>query len=181
MSEFDPDAEVDGRYILSFVESAGEVSQIFRKKLEEELEKHGISDVSADNWYRNGDVSTAFDEVTDSIGDSTINQGGKEIGRTVPFPEDIDGPKAGFKMLNEMHKQAYRDSSMDWPAGRWTYEELSETTVRVGATEAYPYPVPLIEGVVEGVTEVLGPDTALINVEETTPNADEKAAFKVDW
>lgn len=176
--------EGQGLYILSFFESAGEVSPVFEKKARELFAEYGLEDVEPDEFYPGGRISDAFFDVVDSVGEMTMRQGGEQMGRDVPWPPGVDEPHEGLATIDAVHQEAARASkdapaSIQRPAGGYTHERLGPSSAHVGITENYPYPQIMAEGVFVGIVEGLGVRSATIS--ETTPQGDEIAAWEISW
>lgn len=180
MSEYGPEAAGDGRYLVAFIESAGEVSPVFERKLRE-MASERFETLSEEEWYRLDDMKSLYEEVHEEVGDATMRQGGIENAKAIPWPDEVTTIEDGLQMLNNMHKDATRGSDEEFPAGRYTFEMTAARSLRFGVTEAFPWPSPFVEGAVTGLIQDLGPGDAAPTLEETTPDANEKAAWNVTW
>ncbi|MFC7059246.1 hypothetical protein [Halovenus salina] len=134
MSYYDPEAEATGKYMVAFIESAGKVSPVFERKVREIFEDH-MGTLEADSWYLNADVEKAFQEVLEEVGEKTMMEGGVESGKAIEWPDDVETVMDGFEIWNSFHEAAYRNSDLDFPAGKYTVEQLGDREVRVGITE----------------------------------------------
>lgn len=179
MPEHDPNSEVQGRYPLATVESAGEVSPVFERKARELFSEH-LDELDAEQWYSTGDVVAAYHDLRDEVGEATMRQGGIEAGQAIPWPDEITSPMDAFGALTEMHQDAFRNSSQEFPAGRYTFEPSGDREARVGISKAYPFTEPHAEGVFVGITKSLGGGSAP-SVEAVDPVDEEAAAFVVSW
>jgi hypothetical protein len=177
--EYDNSSEVIGRYPLATVRSAGQVSPVFEKKARELFNEY-LDDLDDERWYETGRVVEAYQSLSDAVGESTMRQGGKESAKAVEWPPEVTEPMDGLGALAQMHKEAFRNSDREFPAGRYTFESLGERRAHVGVTEDYPFTVPHAEGVFIGVVQDLtnagNPTTA-----ERTPKSEEQAAFEIEW
>lgn len=179
VTEYDPDAEVIGRYPLATVKSAGEVSPVFEQKARELFTEH-MGDLDADEWYSAADVVAAYEALSEEVGEATMRQGGKESARAVEWPPAVETPMEGLGALAQMHKEAFRGSDREFPAGKYTFEPLGDRRAHVGVSEDYPFTVPHAEGVFVGVVQDLS-DGVRPTIEATEPNPDEQAAFEIEW
>ncbi|MFC7057114.1 hypothetical protein [Halovenus salina] len=104
MSDYDPDAEVVGKYMLAFIESAGEVSPVFESKVRSTFEEY-TGKVKPDKWYRAEDVKQTYEAILADVGPRTMKNGGVETANTLPFDEDksVEGALA---LLCEEHTAA---------------------------------------------------------------------------
>jgi hypothetical protein len=180
VTEYDPDSQADGRYIVAFVESAGEVSPVFEQKVRQIFENH-LSGVDSGKWYRTGDVAAAFAEINDTVGAATMKKGGVESARAVPWPDDTDTVGTALQTVQEMHREAFRDSELENPAGNYTCRDIGDRVAHVGITEGFPFAPVFAEGVFEQIGRQFGPEDGLVQLETTTPHDDEAAAWEMTW
>jgi hypothetical protein len=178
MDEYDPNAEVDGEYVVAFVESAGKVSPVFERKVREILEDH-IGSIEPGQWYRTGDLEEAYQQIHREIGDKTMQQGGEEVGKAIPWPDGVETVADALDMLNDIHKSVYRNSSSEFPAGKYTIEHLGDNSARVGVTPGYQYSDPFARGVFSGIGATLGGSTPSLESTDTRP--EETAAWIMEW
>lgn len=180
MSGYDPDAEATGKYMVAFVESAGEVSPVFERKVREIFEQH-MGTLEADSWYRNADVNKAFDEILDEVGEKTMKQGGVESGKAIEWPDEVDTVMDALGIWNTFHEAAYRNSHLDFPAGKYTAEKRGDRTARIGITDGYNLSAAFAKGCSKGIAQDLGPNDGPITIEDTDPEATEQAAWILRW
>lgn len=184
----DEDTEVTGRYVVSMVESAGEVSPVFKKKMNELLSTHGIDNPEPDEWYDANAFAEAVSQATEQIGTQTVVQAGEEMGRDVPKPEGITSPHDVLAEVDESQQAAYRNSSEPRPAGSYTYERLGERAARSAVTEKFAYPDEICEGSLRGITKDIVDRAADVTMEEVEPQptdhpekAPERIAYRIEW
>ncbi|SDJ33705.1 hypothetical protein SAMN05216226_102187 [Halovenus aranensis] len=178
----DSQAEVTGRYIVSMAESAGEVSPVFERKIRELLEEHGIKDPEADGWYSAEHFVEAVNRASEDIGSKTILEAGTQMGRDVPQPEEVDGPKDALAIADEAQQAAYRNASEERPAGGYKYEETGENSVRMGVTSKFPYPEEIAKGSIKGIVEsTTSGSAAAVVISEVNANPDEMCAYEIEW
>jgi len=179
MGEADLTAELNGKYVKAIVESADEVSPVFARKLRETLEDNGIYSLEEADWHRVGDFVSAYEDISEDVGEKTIYQAAVEQGRLVPLPDDADVLTA-FDVVRQTLKTEYRNSDREYPVGKFTVEQTDETTIRFGATDEWPYPRTIVGGVAEGVArQVL--DGGAVTVTEIDSQSDEAIAYEVSW
>lgn len=179
MGEYDPEAEVIGTYIVAFIGATGEVSPTFERKAREKFEQH-VGEITVDGWYRLGNVVQVYQELLEDVGPTTIREGGVAAAKHLPFPAKLNLEDA-FEELREEQRAVYRSSEVDEPAGNYVVTLTGDNTVRVAITEAYPLTAPFAAGIFEGVITHWGEQDPAPVLEETTPRADEKKAWTVDW
>jgi len=177
---YDPTAEATGRYIVAFVEAAGEVSPVFARKVQEIFEEK-IGDISADEYYRHESVKEGFEAVLVEVGPKTMTEGGIATAKELPFPEDTTIQEA-LEMLRDEHSvgKSYRNTDSDRPGGQYRCE-LAGASGHFGATEGYPYTKPYVRGIYQGIIEKYGPREARPRFEETAPRDGEQFAWQVEW
>jgi hypothetical protein len=182
-----PKATGRGMYVLSFFESAGEVSPVFERKAREMFEEQGLTDIDPEEYYPIDDIAPAFYSVVDDIGDKTMRQGGRQMGRDVPWPDGVEEPHDGLQTIDAIHQEASparengRTLDVDRPAGGYTYERRDDAAARVGITERYPYPPVMAEGVFLGIVDGLHDGVVSVEAEPTDPTHDERRAWTLSW
>lgn len=175
-----------GRYLLSFFQSAGEVSPVFERKAKQLFDDHGLDDVQADAYYPMDSVVDAFQSVVDEIGSETMRQGGKEMGRAVPFPEPVTGPHEALQFMDTAHVEANcpRDDAPDRierPGGGYTYERLGDQTARFGITEDFAFPAELGRGGAVGAIQQFTDGPQPVSVEQVSARGGETTAWELSW
>lgn len=177
----DSEAEVTGRYVVEFVESAGAVSPVFERKIRSLLEEKGIDDPQPDDWYRAESFVAAVEEVASSIGEKTIFEAGVQMGNAVPQPDGVTTPVEALRAVDESHQAAYRNARTQYPAGQFTFERLGDRTVRMGVTENWPYPKETMTGNLKGVVQSTANETAIVEISDAEPTGNELYAVEVSW
>ncbi len=178
-----PETEGQGLYLLSFIQSAGEVSPVFERKAKNLLEEHGLKNVEEEGYYDMDDILTAFDDVVDEVGENTMRQGGEQMGVDAPLPPEVDSPHAALEFADVIYKEAHRfaESVGEDDTLAYTYEKRGSQSAHVGITDTYPYPEVMGEGAFPGfVKNVLGENTR-VQMTETDPNANERRAWTLEW
>ena len=178
MTEYDPDAEGNGEYIVAVVRSAGAVSSVFQRKVKAVFEQE-LGGASADEWYSVADIAAAFDEIERRAGRDAMESAGRAATETLPWPEDAETVPAGLAVLNDLHAGAYRNSDRKFPAGRATFELVGDRTARVGITDVYPYPASFARGSFRGVVSSVTGGSATLT--PTEPHDGERAAWTMEW
>jgi hypothetical protein len=178
MQGHDPDAEVSGKYVLAFVESAGEVSAVFERKVRATFEDE-IGAVEPDGWYRTADVKSAYHSVLSSVGSKTMKQGGKATAEVLDFPVEYSVAEA-MTALQEEHSAAgvYRNTDSDTPAGQYTFS-IDGRSGHFGATTGYPYTEPFVAGIYERLIAKHG--GSVPDLTETEPASGEQFAWEASW
>lgn len=179
-----PETEITGRYVNSMVESTGKVSPVFKRKMEELLEEYGIDDPDPEAWYSAESFAEAVERVADEIGDKTVSEAGKQMGRDVPKPPEVESPHDVLGQMHDQHYQSYRNVERG-SIGGYTYERIDDTTVRLGVTEGFPYPTGIALGAPIGITEDItgnSVSTEDVTTEPTDPEkSPEREAYELSW
>lgn len=173
--------EVTGLYVTAFLESAGEVSAVFEKKLRQVLQSNGIEDPSPEEWYSADDFVDAVVEVSETIGDKTVRQASVEMGHNVPWADEVDDPKSIVEKVDESGKNAYRNHSGEYAIGRYVIEEFGDGTATVAVEPAFPYPIEVAEGATKGAMEVACDEANVVSVESVEAEPNRKGAFRLTW
>ncbi len=183
----DPDVEVTGRYITSMVNSAGEVSPVFGRKMEELLGEFGLADPEPESWYSAQDFAEAVDSATDQIGSKTVAQAGEEMGKDVPKDEFAD-PHEALAGADAAQQAAYRGGQTTRPAGGYTYEKVDATEAHLGVTEPFPYQEEIAKGALVGILKDMVERESQVSAEETDTKptedpekAPEREAYVISW
>jgi hypothetical protein len=180
----DSDIEITGRYVNSMVESTGKVSPVFRRKMEELLEEYGISDPDPEAWYNAASFAEAVDRVADEIGNKTVSEAGKQMGEDVPKPPDVESPHDVLEQMHDQHYKSYRNVERG-SIGGYTYERIDDTTVRLGVTEGFPYPMGIARGATIGIAADITGNTVSTESVPTKPTGPDKSpemeAYELSW
>lgn len=179
MSGYDRDSKVTGKYLLAFVESTGEVSPVFQRKTQNLFEEK-IGELDPDEWYNTEIVTSVYEDIRDDVGPNTMRQGGEAVGDAVPYPGELSIEEA-IDRLNEEHKQSFRDSSMERPAGKYLVKNQNDRSARMGVDNDYAFPKSLVNGVFTAFIKEHGPSDANPEFDEVEPNGDELFAWEVTW
>lgn len=176
--------EGQGLYVLSFFDSAGEVSPVFEKKARELFSEYNLEDVQPNEFYSGAKISDAFFDVVNEVGEKTMRQGGVQMGKDVPWPDGVDTPHEGLTTINAVHQEAARSTgtepgNIEYPAGQYTYEQTGPSAARVGITENYPYPEVMAEGVFVGIVDGLGGSSP--DIESADARDNEISAWSIEW
>ncbi len=178
MPAYDPDSEGDGRYVASFVEAAADVSPVFERRVEAVFDEV-LGGADTDEWYRTGDIVTAFERLEQEAGEKTMEKGGRAAAKAVPWPDGVAGVEERLAFLDDAHRDAYRDSEMDAPGGGYTFESTGDRSARVGLTDAYPYPDSFGRGAFKGVVDTTVGTMPVL--EHVSSRDGERSAWKMEW
>jgi hypothetical protein len=180
MTEYDRNAEAIGRYIVGFVEAAGEVSPIFERKARKMFEKH-MGALDPEEWYDLSDCVAAFEEILDEVGPKTMEEGGVAAADALPLDDDLSLEEA-LAGLNELQTgPTYRNTEMDAPAGEYLFTLNGDRSGRFAVSDAWPLTEPYAKGVYKGVVGRWGLSGNRPEFEKVMPNEEERFAWNVEW
>lgn len=179
MPEYDADALVIGKYLTAFVQSTGDVSPVFERKTRNLFEDQ-LGELDPEGWYELGTVAELYKRLENDVGTATMRKGGVATGEALPIDtsNDID---AALEQLNTEHKQVYKNTDSEWPAGKYFIDYDGTRSARVGVDEAYPFPESFVEGVYDAFIKRYGPGDASPSMESVDPRSDERFVWHVDW
>ena len=148
-----PDATVTGGNILSMLAAMGP----FRKRGEQILEEHGITEVHPDRWYPFASYVAALGTIGKKMGPNTLYQIGKQIPNHVPLPPGLDTVEkvlASFGFAYDMNHQGT-------PHGVITYKLDDDRHATIVSGTAYP--CDFDRGVIQGFFQKLLSARVVVN------------------
>jgi len=80
----------------------------FQKLLKGILEKHGVANISPQEWYSLQPTLDALKEIEEKYGHSILSQVGEQAASRAPLPPGIDSFKACISALNVTIKNMHR-------------------------------------------------------------------------
>lgn len=181
MADSNSTAELSGQYIASLVESAGDVSPVFERKVRNIFKEYISDEIEYDQWYPVPEVTDTYQRIERQVGSSTMQKGGAASAQAVDWPEGITSVSDGLELLDDMHQQAHRGGEDQYPGGRYIVDIDGSDEARVAVSSDWPYTVPLAEGVFRGVVKDLGDRDTVPALEEVEPRYDEESAWKLTW
>lgn len=176
-------AHGQGMYVLSFFESAGDVSPVFERKARDIFADYGLEDIDPEQHYHYDKIAPAFHAVVENAGEKTMRQGGKQMGLDIPWPDGVDDVHDALAALDDIHTQATSapdGAGVTRPAGGYTYEREGDRSARVGITTRYPNPEPMVLGVYTGIADSMAAD-AFPEFERVDAEDGERAAWLLSW
>ncbi|HEX8243143.1 MAG TPA: hypothetical protein VF541_06600 [Longimicrobium sp.] len=139
------DATVSGGNILSMLAAMGP----FRKRGEQILSEHGISNVDVEAWYPLPAYVASLRTIGLKMGPNTLLQIGKQIPHHVPLPPGLDT----FEKVLASFGIAFDMNHRGVSPGTITYDLHSERSADI--TTGTPYPCEFDRGVIQGFFQVL--------------------------
>lgn len=178
----DSETEVTGVYVNAFLESAGEVSPVFEQRLRSVLDDHGISDPVPEEWYPAQQFVDAVTEVSNTIGDQVILQAGVDMGKNVPWADEVsDDPGDVLEYVARTADEAYRNSTEEYPIGQYQIETVESGRAVVAVTEKWPYPKEVVQGAIKGALKVSSDRVERATVTTIDANVNQAARFEITW
>jgi hypothetical protein len=171
-------AKVASLYIKGFVQSAGEVSPVFQRKLQDVLDEHGLDAVSNNGFYSYKTFTRAVEDIENEIGDKTLRQAGATMVEVDDQIAASTSLEEGLQTLKQQNEAAFQKFAVD-EVGTYDWERVSDAEVRVATVGGYQNPEPLAEGIISGVADVATDGSPIVKT--TDPKPDEVHAFLVTF
>lgn len=170
----DSNVEVNGQTVLSVVHAFPEALQSQGERI---LADNGIEDPAEDEWYPQAAWLDAFSDLTDSMGESTLEQIGKTIPRSAEWPPGTDSVVEGVESIDSAYHMNHRGGEI----GNYEADRVGENTIQVTCDN--PYPCAFDMGILKGVVEEFG--DARARVDEVGDGCREAGAdhcrYEVTW
>ena len=170
----DSDVEVNGQTVLSVVHAFPESLQERGKRI---LANHGIEDPRMETWYPQEAWLAAFSELSESMGESTLERIGKMIPQSAEWPPDTDTVVDGVESIDAAYHMNHRNGEI----GNYAAERLEENTIHVTCDN--PYPCAFDTGILKGVVEEFGDSRARVNEigASCREEGSENCLYEVTW
>ncbi|GKZ12821.1 MULTISPECIES: hypothetical protein [Haladaptatus] len=165
--------QVKGDSLTSVVQAVSRLSEAYRKRVLDVLDKNGVPEPQVGEWYSLPAAIDSLDELVDGIGPRTVKTIGKEIPETVEWPPQIDSVEAGLTGLDDVYQMYHRGGDV----GYYEFEKTGETEGRMICET--PYPSPMDQGIVEGIVKKFNDSGAFVEVERDETAS--KRTFDVSW
>lgn len=166
--------EVNGQTVLSFVDG---VPGSFEEKAQRILAENGIEEPESGDWYPQEAWLEAFEEVANSIGESTLNNIGQSIPENAEWPLGVDGVLDGIESIDLAYHQNHRGGDI----GHYEAEQVDDSTVRVECTN--PYPCTFDQGIIKAVGREFSDEFVRVDEVGTDCRNDggNKCVYEVSW
>lgn len=125
-----PWVEVKGAAVLSFLEGMGG----FRNRALLILERHGIPDPKEDKWYPQQAWLDAFKEISEHIGQATLEAIGKKIPDTAVWPPEVKSLEDSLASIDIAYHLNHRGGEI----GHYRFEKTGGTSARIVCDNPYP-------------------------------------------
>lgn len=168
-----------GEFILGFVQSITDLMSAFEGKAHRILEENGIEDPEPGEEYEAQKAIAALNQMVDNFGEKTTQKLGADQVTIAQWPDHVETVSDAFAANNDIYYSAYVDPNEE-QLGKFRFEKTGDGEGRAAVTAEFPYPVVFAKGICEGLIEQFG-DSPRVRITETDPQADEKAAFELEW
>jgi hypothetical protein len=141
----------------------------FQKSLRDILSKHGVADVSPQDWYVLQPTLDTMREMEEKFGHHILSQVGAQAALRAPIPPEIRTFGQCMSALNVTIEKMHRGGS---PGGYKVEEEQGEGFVRYRVTASTPFPCSLTRGYLESLAKRFAPADAkdiLVTHDEKLP------------
>lgn len=170
----DEAVEVNGQTVMSVVHAFPDALQARGERV---LADHGIENPTEDEWYPQQAWLAAFSEISESMGESTLEQIGKLIPRSAEWPPGTDTVVEGVESISTAYHMNHRNGEI----GDYAAEQRGPTTIHVTCDN--PYPCAFDTGILKGVVQEFGDSAA--RVSEVGDRCREEGAaschYEVTW
>ena len=126
----------------------------FQKLIKGILSKHGVADISPQEWYLLQPVLDAIKEIEEKFGHHILTQVGEEAAMKAPMPPEIRTFEACLSALNVTVQKIHRGGS---PGGYQVEEEKGQGFTRYRVTASTPFPCSITRGYLESFARRFAP------------------------
>lgn len=172
-----PEPKISGKYVEAFIDSAGEVSSIFRRKASNILESNGITDVDPEGWYSMEKFVASMNEIEKEVGEKTSEQAGVKMVEVNDAVSNLTSMEESMEIGKELHQQSHKNFDVD-TVGDMKYERLDNGNLKVAFYGGWEYPESLTHGIFKGYAKGVNGLTTN-DVEPIEPEGDEVYAAEV--
>jgi hypothetical protein len=170
------DAQTIGKNVLVTVQALGS----FRGTASSYLEKCGLKDIKADQWYPMQSYCDFFEMMADKAGVKTLYVIGKSLGQNITLLSGADTVEQVYKGFNEDFKANYRNTH---PNEGFIVQETGPSSLQIVFTG--PLPSDYIRGVLEGIGHQFSDiEYMTAQIDETQPRIEtggKSTTFTVSW
>lgn len=176
---FDPAVKVIGNSILLFVNAM----DFGKEERIEILEKHGLANLDANEWYDLQKWLDAFKELSEGIWASTLFIIGKDIPANAKFPPDIDSIEKALYSINI----AYRMNHTSGDIGSYDVTMFDAAQRKAVMVCRNPYPSDFDRGILAAITERFKPEDSVSTEvkldlsKESRVNGADSCTYLISW
>jgi hypothetical protein len=173
---YNPEVEVSGESVISFLEGVGMWAPSAQKLLNE----NGIKDPVAGEWYSQQAYLNGFKQVAQKTGPAVL----RNIGRTVPehakWPPQINSIESGLSSINVAYHMNHRKGNI----GNYTATKVNPKLITMVCDD--PYPDSFDFGLIEYVAKKFSKpgERVAVKIDESKPQRDkgaESTTYIVEW
>lgn len=146
--------EVLGSSIISTIDSFPENVETEAKQI---FEKHGINNPSEDEWYPHEANLAAMSALYEEFGPGMLEKVGRDKPKNIPWPPEIETATDAIMSIDEAYRRNHRNGEI----GGYHAEQIEMNRIKLICDN--PYPCPLDEGIIEGVTFEFAGKTAMVS------------------
>ncbi len=186
-----PDVEVNGQTILSFVDGLGAVKS-FAYSI---LTKNGLQDVDTTGWYSQQKWLDSFKLIAEKAGPNTLHGIGTKIPENAQWPPGIESIEAAINSIDIAYHMNHRlnnkvmfnpdDGSMIEGIGHYGAKKVAEKEIEVVCEN--PYPCDFDMGIIKSTAKKFKTaDVKFVDVKHKDPDACRKKGakaciYKITW
>lgn len=177
---FDRDVEVNGRTVLTVVETTmGRFSEAYRDRAIEALAEEGITDPASDEWYPQQAWLSAFETIAEELQPHVLDRLGEQLPQVAEWPDDDGSVPDGLRSIDDAYRRNHRGGEI----GHYGFERAGERSGEV--TCRNPYPCRFDRGLIRGVAQQYAPVDAFVFLEETGSvcrrDGDDECTYTAYW
>jgi hypothetical protein len=164
-----PNVEVNGQTVLSVANGLNAMKNLGLKILEE----NGISNPKPEAWYSQGLWLNSFKQISEKIGDKTLNIIGKSIPDNAKFPPEINDIYKALASIDIAYHMNHRlnnnilfnitTGKMFEGIGHYNYRKISDNEIEIKCDN--PYPCEFDKGIIEQMAKRFKPAGAFIRID----------------
>lgn len=166
-------AEIRGDVIDRMLE---QVISVFRRQIEESLERNGIDDLAADEWYPVETFAEVLADVRDDAGASTARKLGASLPAGVASDESVDSPEDALRAVSDTIGSCHRGR-----IGDYSVEEVGDSSAVVVVDTDYP--CPFDQGILKGAADHAG--VGYVRIDDTgaqcRDDGGRSCTYEVSW
>jgi hypothetical protein len=161
-----PNVQVNGQTVLSFVEGLGAMKQLGLKILSE----NGITEPASDKWYPQQSWLNAFRQISEKVGPRTLYIIGKSIPENAQFPPDIDNIEkalasidVAYHMNHSLHGKPLfnqQTGNMQEGIGHYSFKKTGDNQAEIVCDN--PYPCDFDKGIIDAMAHKFKPANAFV-------------------
>jgi hypothetical protein len=170
-----PSVEVNGETVLSVVSGM----ELFRNNAIAILKRNHIANPEPGKWYKQQDWLDAFKDISEKVGESTLNNVGKKIPENAQWPPEIDNIDMGLSSIDVAYHMNHRNGDI----GSYQYLKTGDRSAVMMCDN--PYPCAFDKGIIQAVAKRFAPSDAVVHVDHKSKDCrnrgGQSCAYEVTW